>query len=359
MTKRRVRTRTHRSTLHNVVTAENDNLSAALSDLVPKQYHGTDLFLDVIQWNLEWFGARKSVAKDEQRLDVVLDVLEALNGDLFIFQEVAGPSWDKRYPGALDDVAAELTRRGAGDYVVYYTEAGGEQRVAMMWDRDWLRAKTDARELFPRGTHLTEDGKDAFGGRTPLYACFEARSAAEAPATGHGGSAHRRFDFQALGVHLKAMEDGAPQRLASARVLANWLTKDSPRVDSDAMIMGDWNAPPADKCWEPFHKLDHGSEARLAFRSINDPSKFSYLWLQNRTTKYVSRIDLTAMSLSSLEEVKGTAAEVVRWRPIQETLARAGELTDRQVQQVMLELKEQISDHLPVVTRFYFEEPAR
>jgi endonuclease/exonuclease/phosphatase family metal-dependent hydrolase len=196
-----------------MVRAElNDNLSRSFAGMVPQEYRDTDQYLNIVQWNIEWFGAQKSKDKDKRRVEVVTDILEAFNADLFVFQEVAGPSQDGRYPGVFDSIATELGTRGAGDYVVYYTKAGGEQRVAMMWDRDFIRSKTDVTDLFPRGTHKTPDGKDAFATRTPLHGLFEAR-------VGEAG----RFDFQALGVHLKAMEDGKGQRESSAKVLAEWM----------------------------------------------------------------------------------------------------------------------------------------
>ncbi len=333
---------------HNLLTSENDNLSAAFADLVPERYKDTNQFLNVVQWNVEWFGAAKSTEKDKSRYGLVLRILEALNADLFVFQEVAGPSRDRRYPGSLDGIAEELTKRGAGDYVVFYTDAGGEQRVAMMWDRKWLRAKGDVTDLFERGTHKAPDGKDAFAGRTPLYGYFSARIAE--PGEDFGTD---KFDFQALGVHLKAMAEGHEQRLASAKTLADWLSKDAPMTDSDALIVGDWNASPDDSCWAPIHKLEKGPNSGVFFQSINDPSDFSYLWLKNRSDKFVSRIDLAAMTLSSMEQVKGQAARVVRWKPIEETIARAGKLTAREVVKVMREIKEAISDHMPTVTQFY------
>lgn len=327
-----------------------------MSDIVPDEFRGTDRYLDVIQWNIEWFGARKSVKKDEQRLGLVLDIFDALNGDLFILQEVAGPSRDGRYPGALDIVAEELSTRGSGDYVVFYTQAGGEQRVAMMWDRAWVRAKNDVTDLFPRGTHKSSSGKDAFAQRTPLYGFFTGKVPVNPDNAAAGTD---KFEFQVLGVHLKAMAEGHEQRLASAKILANWLTEEAPLIDADAMIIGDWNAPPDDKCWAPFHKLEKGAKPKVSFSDINDPSDFSYLWLRNRTDKFVSRIDLTAMSLASTEKVVGRAAEVVHWKPIQEVLAEAANLTDKAVVQVMKEIKETISDHLPTVSRFYFAEDSQ
>ena len=338
----------------NVVAAENDHLSAALADLVPEQHRGTDRYLDVVQWNIEWFGARKSEAKDKVRKGLIYQILAALNADLFVFQEVAGPSADGRYPGALDDIAEALTESGAGNYAVYYTAAGGEQRVAMMYDRDWVRAKTDVAELFERGTHRTPDGKDAFAGRTPLYGYFTARSVGAPNPGGEGVTRGAKFDFQALGVHLKAMGDGGPQRLASAKVLAQWLKEEAQMVDGDAMVLGDWNAGPEDDCWAPLHALEEGPDAQVKFRSINDPSDFSYLWLANRQDKYVSHIDLTAMTLSSAQQAVGRPASVIRWKPIEEVIARAGDLTATEVRRVMQSLKEQVSDHLPTVSRFYY-----
>jgi hypothetical protein len=341
----------------NVVTSDNDNLSDALADLVPPQHRGTDEYLDVVQWNIEWFGAQKSVAKDKRRLGLVIDTLEALNADLFIFQEIAGPTSDGRYPGALDIVAEELTNRGAGHYVVFYTQAGGEQRVAMMWDRDWLRAKGDVEELFKRGTHKFGNPPiDAFAGRTPLYGHFTARIPTEDSDSDdpyHGGPG--KLEFQALGVHLKAMGDGFPQRERSAEILADWMIKEALPVGSDVMIMGDFNAPPSDtKSWTPFHALENAGDA--AFRSINDESEFSYLWLANQSSQFLSRIDLGVVSMSAVARADKLAKPIL-WKPIEETLAQAGDLKAAAVRAVMREIKENLSDHLPCVSRFYFKKP--
>jgi endonuclease/exonuclease/phosphatase family metal-dependent hydrolase len=331
-----------------VITTDNDHFSESIGDIVPVEFRGTNRYLDVVQWNIEWFGAAKSTQKDSKRRNLVLRILQTLNADLFIFQEIAGPSADGRRPGVLDDIAAELTRNGAGDYAVDYTQAGGEQRVAMMWDRDWLRSKDTVTDLFPRGTHPMPDGKDAFAGRTPLFGYFTARvPAAETDNIAEGpGSGSEKFDFQVLGVHLKAMAEGAAQRRASAEVLARWLKEEVPMTDSDAMIMGDWNADPGDPCWEPIAALE----------TINDPSDFSYLWLANRSNKFVSRIDLSAITLSSAAQVVGKPSQVVRWKPIQDVIQQAGSMTKPQVVAVLKEIKETISDHLPTLNRFYFKK---
>ena len=269
----------------NVPTTENDNFSFAVDDLVPEDKQGTSRYLDVVQWNLEWFGAGGQHAEfSRKRLPMIIDILDALNGDLFILQEIAGPTRDGRREGALDVVAQTLTQRDAGAYVVDYTHAGGQQRVAMMWDTDVLKARTEVEQLFPQGTHKLSNGKDAFATRTPLYGYFKARPINADGSPGSSGY----FEFQALGVHLKAMADGAEQREEFARVLVKWMRDEAPLVDADVMIMGDFNAPPNDPCWRPFHQLENDGKAK--FQSINDPSDFSYLWLENTTSKFVSKL---------------------------------------------------------------------
>ncbi len=332
-----------------VRTTDNDSLAPALSDFVPEEYVDSDRYLNIVQWNMEWFGAAKSRSQDKKRYTLVRDILATFNADLFVLQEVAGPSSDGRYPGVLDGLAQELTQMGRGDYRVEYTAAGGEQRVAAMWDRDFVRAKSEVNDLFKGGKYQKPGEKDPFGGRTPLYGYFEGRVA-----TAEGESPDR-LDIQILGVHLKAMEDGLPQRRESAEILLDWLTKTAPTIDSDVLIMGDWNAPPKDPSWSPIHAAEKKPNNNIHFTDINDDSDFSYLWLANKTNKYVSRIDLTMMTLCSETPPPDEVGHVVRWRAITDALQEAGNLTDSRVRAVMADLKEHVSDHLPTITRFFFK----
>ncbi len=331
-----------------VLTSENDGLAPALCSLVPDEYIDSDSYLNIVQWNMEWFGAAKSKPRDKKRYKLVRDILATFNADVFVLQEVAGPSLDGRYRGVLDSLAEELTAMGRGDYRVEYTTAGGEQRVAAMWDRDFVHAKSEVTDLFERGKYQRKGEKDPFGGRTPLYGYFEGRVVTK------GEQDADRIDLQLLGVHLKAMADGLPQRQESARILIDWLNRTAPTIDSDVLIMGDWNAAPDDPSWDPIRE-EEAKNARIHFSDINDPSDFSYLWLANKSDKYVSKIDLTAMTLSSETQPPDEVARVVRWKPITEALQQAGHLTDSSVRNVMSELKEQVSDHLPTITRFFFK----
>lgn len=259
MTKKKKDNYTYKSVeTHKVVSpvksVPHDNVTVAFDEsLVPEKYRGTDKYLDIVQWNLEWFGAGMSALKDKERMPLVTKILSTLNADIFVLQEVAGPSDDNRYTGALDTIANELTKTGAGDYRVFYTKAGGQQRCCIMYDADFIRA-----DLFSRGMHKMPDGKtDAFAGRTPIYSYFNAYSEDAA-----------KFDFQLVGVHLKAMTDGAPQRMESANVLKKWMEDEGSFVDSDILIMGDFNAPPDADCWKSFHEMEDAGKVK--YREIND-----------------------------------------------------------------------------------------
>jgi len=45
------------------------------------------------------------------------------------------------------------------------------------------------------------------------------------------------------------------------------------------------------------------------------------------------------------------------WVPIEESLAKAGGLKTQAARAMLKEIKEQISDHLPIIHRFYFRPP--
>ncbi len=330
---------------YNVMTTAHDHISRAYAHLVPERYRGTDKYLDVVQWNIEKFGAQLMTGSADKRYPVLMDVLEALNADLFIFEEVAGPSADGRYEGGLDAVAKELNRRGAGNYVVHYTKAGGAQRIAMMWDLDFVRHKSEVEELFPKHTHKKPGNPDPFAERTPLYGNFTTRA---------DNASVKRFDFQTIGVHLKsAWNGGLWQRTKSAEILSGIIQELAADVDTDVMLMGDFNAPPSDDCWKAFHQLE--KKGLAAFRSINDEDDFSYLWLKKKDGQNVSRIDLSLLTTSSAAQMVDKTSDAIQWQPIEETIALAGHHTATAARKVMKEMKELISDHLPVVTRFYFD----
>jgi endonuclease/exonuclease/phosphatase family metal-dependent hydrolase len=304
----------------------NDNLSNAFDrlGLVPEKYRGTDQFLDIVTWNIRFFHDQ-----DRDRVKRIVNVLSELNADIIVLEEIKDQS--------MDVVAQELRRLEAGYYQTAYGTTGGDQRVSVMYDLDWVRAKDDIKELFGKGQVMV-GGKDAFP-RLPLHSAFTCLTQ-EAP-----------FDFQLVGVHLKSQRGGGEdQRQRAAIELRNWLVNDAPAVDADVIILGDWNEPPNSATWQPFHQLEEQGDA--LFNSINNESGISHLMYKNKK-EIGSRLDLTVVSMSASEKM-GEPPDVVRWAPLEELLGTDPKAI--QIKEFLKGIREAVSDHMPVVTRFYFTD---
>ena len=307
---------------------DNDNLSRAFDDLglIPQRLKGTDRFIDVVTWNLRWFHQREAV-----RVDRIAALLATLNADVIVLQEIADAS--------LEPVIEELGKRKAGNYVSAYGTTGGQQRVAFLWDLDWIRAKDDVRELFGKGTILAEDGKDSFP-RLPLWGYFVGLTQ-EPDAT--------PFDFQIVGLHLKSqVGDGSPQRAAAADALAAWMRSAAPRVDGDSIMLGDFNKVPKAPEWDAFRRLEQ--EKLIHFETINDQSEISHLYYENKE-HIGSRLDLIIMSSSAKLNAKADP-NVVRWTSLDNLLASSPDA--KTIKAYIKEVGSTITDHMPAVTRFYF-----
>lgn len=306
----------------------NDFLSGAFDALgmIPEKFRGTDQFLDVVTWNLRYFHPR-----EKDRVDRISSLLSVLNADVIVLQEVAD--------GSLTDVVTALEANGAGYYSAAYGTTGGDQRVAFLWDLDWIRSKDTVDELFGRGSVIAGDGKDAFP-RLPLRGQFTALP--QEPG-------RDPFEFQLVGLHLKSqMGDGTPQRMAAADALAAWLRSTAPRTDGDVVMLGDYNKEPGAPEWNAFRALENAGLAD--FEAINDSSEFSHLYYKNKS-HLGSRLDLVLMS-SSAKLYKNADPGIVLWTPLKEFIET--QPTAAALKQALAAVRSTISDHLPVVTRFYF-----
>jgi len=312
------------------VQASNDNISNLflLHDLVPEKMKGTDKFLDVVNWNIRYFHD-----KDQDRVKTVVEILTELNADVIVLVEIL--------EGSLDIVAKALAGRKAGYYNVAYGTTGGNQRVAMMWDLDWVRTKDDIGEIFARGEVTTGIGKDVFP-RLPLHGYFTSLNK---------DTDQDPFDFQLLGVHLKSQRGGGEdQRKMAAERLAKWLADEAPKQDADVLIVGDWNERPDSRTWQPFHQLE--KQGKAAFEKINDSSNISHLMYRN-ATDVGSRLDLQVISAAALPGV-AAPPQVVTWKPLSDMLNRKGGTKAQKLKALIKEISNDISDHMPVVSRFYF-----
>jgi endonuclease/exonuclease/phosphatase family metal-dependent hydrolase len=315
---------------------KNDNLSKALKGVIgelPEKFKDSDEFLDIISWNLCWFNV-----KDKERVDNVIQILSALNSDVFVFEEIQ--------PGSLDGVAETLSEAGLGNYNVVYGNTGGDQRVAIMYDTDWVRAKDNIGELFGKGEVKTGDNKDAFP-RLPLRGYFQCKST-QPDQDG--------FSFQLVGVHLKSqMNGGGSQRRTAAEKLCWWLEKEASDVDADTIIMGDWNKGPEDEDWKPIHDLE--DDGQVEFRKINDSTDFSHLYYKNKN-ELGSRLDIALVSSEVKRNVVSEGAEVVKWTTINDLVDDTQSRTAAQIKETLSNIKKHVTDHMPLFTRYYLVENA-
>lgn len=319
--------------MSNKINIPNDNISKMIMDFNP-EFIDTDDFLDIVQWNLRWFNDR-----EKSRANKIEQVLSSLNSDVFVFQEVA--------EGSLDDIAKKLSDSGKGSYVVKYGLTGGQQRIAIMWDMEWIRAKDEVTELFGKRNVTTPSGKDVFP-RLPLWGYFYCKSTI---------SNKRGFDFQLVGLHLKSQMDRSGtgeaflQRTLSASKLSDWLIRESNHFDSDTILLGDWNEPPYSKAWEAFDQLEN--EKRVKFKKINDATDFSHLYYKNRK-EIGSLLDLKVVTSPFADEMNKKTQGVIHWLALEDLLSKDANVSA--IKKVISEIKKEVTDHMPVLTRFGIKE---
>jgi endonuclease/exonuclease/phosphatase family metal-dependent hydrolase len=288
------------------------SLFERFQDAIPDDLQGTDTFLDVITWNIKFFNQR-----DPERVKTITSIMSELNADMFVLQEIEF--------GSLDPVAESLTRSGAGLYKAVYGTTGGDQRVAFLYDMEWVRASQDVEELFSDDSPTI--GSKAVFPRLPLHAKFVARHDEEP------------FDFHMVGVHLKSQRGGGgDQRSEAAKHLASWLIRGT--TDEDAIIAGDWNAPSDRPEWEPIRELEEANLVRFA--AWNPNREASHLAKSGRGT----RLDFIVTTAAAAGAVKVEGTEVIEFN----------QLLDERRADILPTLIDKISDHLPVVSRFFFRD---
>lgn len=306
------------------LTAPNDHISRLLhgEGLVPDPDKGSDRFFDLITWNIKFFNNR-----DPKRVVIISDILRELNADIFVFQEIES--------GALDVVAQNLIDARAGLYKVAYGTTGGDQRVAIMYDTEWVRASDNIKELFfdERLTVEVEGQNKEVFPRLPLASNFVVR-AADSP-----------FDFNLVGVHLKSQRGGGgEQRGAAAQRLAEYVQNDA--LDEDIIIAGDWNADPNRPEWQPIRDLEEEGLVKFeGFNFVNAEDEGSYLTVGGRRSK----LDLIVVTDDAARAVVG-APNVVGWSILDDSSLS---LTANEVRKKVIDT---ISDHLPVLARFNFKD---
>jgi endonuclease/exonuclease/phosphatase family metal-dependent hydrolase len=294
--------------------APNDNISAAINEFVPDDLRGTDRFLDIVNWNIRYFNEL-----DPARVRLITKIMGEINADIFVLQEIAEDS--------LDNVAEALNNAGAGFYKTAYGNTGGTQRVAFMYDTEWVRTKLDFTELFAGEPNTLPGSSKRIFPRLPLHNIM------------HAFSSDGNFDFHLAGVHLKAFmgrnDPGTEQRRLSAERLVAWSNNEA--EDRDIIICGDFNKEPGAREWKAFRDEERAGQIRFA--SWNRENEGSHWYKGQR-----SRIDLVVVSDSVNQVAVVKEAKVIPWKGVFSSSTLRNELIRR------------ISDHMPVVSRFYFRD---
>jgi endonuclease/exonuclease/phosphatase family metal-dependent hydrolase len=247
---------------------------------------------------------------------MITRIMEEINADIFVLQEIE--------EGSLDTVAEYLNEVDAGLYKTAYGTTGGDQRVVFLYDMEWVKASSTPLELFKEERPTTGTGKDVFP-RLPFHSTFVARAEREP------------FDFHLVGVHLKFQRGGGDdQRRMAATFLAKWLTEHT--QDEDAIIAGDWNADSKAEEWKALQELENRGE--VVFSAWNPAHEASHLSRSGRS----SRLDMIVIT-PGVEDVSVTdKATVISWKVLQRKRESLSFIIDK------------LSDHLPVVSRFYFHD---
>ena len=296
-------------------TGENDNISSAINEYVPDNLRGSDRFVDIVNWNIRYFNEL-----DPARIRLITKIMGEINGDIFVLQEIS--------EGAMEKVAAALNDSGAGFYKTAYGRTGGTQRVAFMYDTEWVRTKEDFTELFADEPNVLQGSGKRIFPRLPFHNVMHAF----AP---EGGN----FDFHLAGVHLKAYmgddDPGTEQRRLSANRLVKWSEDET--EDKDIIICGDFNKEPSAKEWKAFRDAEQAG--RIRFAEWNREDEGSH-WYRGKR----SRIDIVVVSDSVDKVAVEHEAKVIPWKKVFDSAS------------IRNELIEKISDHMPVVSRFYFTD---
>lgn len=300
--------------------SDNDHISILLGDIVPEEYRRNGKFVDIITWNIRYFNVR-----DPERVALIGRIMGQLNADIFVLEEIEDL--------AMEPVVEYLTQSGAGLYKFRNGTTGGDQRVVFVYDTEWIKAKEDIVELFADRNELPGNSKAKIFPRLPLFGNF----VAQIPPDMTPRNGLPAFDFNLLGVHLKSQRGGGQeQRTLAAERLADWTTNET--SDEDVLIAGDWNAPANRPEWAPIRALERGNKVRFAaFNPEREPSHFMKGG-RNSRLDYI----MVSEAAAKVAHDRDQGTKVVPWS----FLDGSSRITNVAI--------DKISDHRPVLARFYW-----
>lgn len=276
-----------------------------------EKYKGTDQDVDIGSWNIEWFSNRY-----EKKLERVAAVIADFNLDLWALLESS--------PEAAEELVVTLKAKYGLEFGVAHSEPDAptsKQSTSMIWNKatiDGARAEWDPEVktwLELTSQNFSDDMLEAAHGK--VFNRYPGLFKFRAVGT--------KFDFFAVPLHLKAMDEGALRREMASKILAAAVARMVKKgADDDWVLLGDLNAEIASSNFAPLGK--HG----LVALSAEDEGNQAFTYLKNPHKSMIDHVYISP-----------TLAK--RYGPSDFFVVAA----DKQYPDYVKE----ISDHRPIVTR--------
>lgn len=288
-------------------------LQPASAQTIPMK--GDDATLDVATWNIEWFGAPNGPSDDERQRQNVRSVIDNAGIDLWAVQEIADPD-------DFDTLLDELGDEWDGALATQSTQ----QRIGFVWKRDLISGSI---------RHILSTNTYEFASRPPLL--FDA--IVTLPDT--------TVEVTFITVHMKAFSDAQSynRRKDASVLLKNYL--DFLLPNEAALVLGDFNDELGRSTFSgatsPYANfLDDRDDYRFASLDIDRANLATYCGNSPCSTgSTLDHILYTDELISAYVEGSGD-----RYDELLAALeAGSG-------------YRAFVSDHLPVVARFRFEDTA-
>jgi endonuclease/exonuclease/phosphatase family metal-dependent hydrolase len=264
-----------------------------------------NLTLDVVTWNIEWFGAAGNGPDDiELQLNNVKTVITTLDADIYAFQEISNPT---QFATLINELQ---------DYRGFTADFSQSQKTAYLF-------KSATIDSLSSGLVGTESGmvtSDWANGRFPLMFHFNANI-----------EGHEREIF-AFNIHAKAFADqpSYDQRLNASAQMKNYL--DNVHQSDRVIFLGDYNddvtTSTFDNLPSPYQNFSDDQNYKVITKTLSERGFTSYT--------SISMIDHITINSNLFEEYMDGTERVENPSYIGSYLSTT-------------------SDHFPVWTRFIFD----
>ena len=218
------------------------------SEIADASTLGKDKTLDIVSWNVEWFGApgkSKSASGFSQQLDAVSAKIISFDADVYALQELVSDELNGDYLQPLVDKLNELAgsdvyagiigERYSHDDSAPSTEFPA-QRVCYIYNKNTVSKLNDFSmfsDLYQGGSTSSIDGYT--GDASKFWASGRLPYFFEADVTINGATERIAF----VNIHAKCCSNSHSRKLADAKFLINALNTDY--SDDNLVVLGDYN----------------------------------------------------------------------------------------------------------------------